>query len=72
MCPHLPGLAPALPADALITHARAHRWHGGGNWGDLWENIQVSRLKSIPKLLAANKTIFGAPPARARADEGPP
>ena len=36
-------------------------WHGGGNWGDLWDTIHDVRTTSMTLLLQQNYTILGMP-----------
>jgi exopolysaccharide biosynthesis predicted pyruvyltransferase EpsI len=36
-------------------------WHGGGNWGDMWPDIQIARMKSMEPLLRSNYTIISMP-----------
>jgi exopolysaccharide biosynthesis predicted pyruvyltransferase EpsI len=36
-------------------------WHGGGNWGDLWDTIHAVRTSSLRTLLHYNFTIVGMP-----------
>lgn len=36
-------------------------WHGGGNWGDLWDEIHDRRTRSMGFLLSRNFTVIGMP-----------
>ena len=38
-------------------------WHGGGNWGDLWDRkaLTLRRMRSFLQLIQKGKTVIGMP-----------
>ena len=38
-------------------------WHGGGNWGDLWDrkSLTLRRMRSFIQLVKKGKTVIGMP-----------
>ena len=55
----------APPCDKVIAQTKFSSklaiWHGGGNWGDLWDTIHRVRTGSLRTLLQHNYTIVGMP-----------
>ena len=50
-----------LPSISQPSSSSVAVWQGGGNWGDLWRNIQQYRIPSFAKLLKTHAKIVGMP-----------
>mmetsp|Transcript_6244 Transcript_6244/g.12838 ORF Transcript_6244/g.12838 Transcript_6244/m.12838 type:complete len:529 (+) Transcript_6244:135-1721(+) len=58
-CSQLLKASRTLPA--TTTSKKLAVWHGGGNWGDLWDTIHHLRTQSMTLLLQYNYIIWGMP-----------
>lgn len=54
-------------ADAMVPKYAA--WHAGGNWGDLYHNIQETRINSFELLLGKNYSVVTMPQSLFYQDE---
>ena len=51
----------AASTQQTASQRRLAVWHGGGNWGDLWDTIHTTRTNSMTLLLQYNYTVLGMP-----------
>ena len=61
---YAPHCSSSIAVESTTTRPYHHKvalWHGGGNWGNLWPQIQALRTESMEALLRANYTVLGMP-----------